>query len=345
MPVMKYLVTLLMNLTLAMGLPPLHKGVSLSNWFWNQNDQFDKDTWITEQDYVWLKSQGYDHVRIPLEMSDLDKSWVILKLRQAIQWGINNQLTVIISCFGNQYNNELVPQEKYQAKLKQLATVVADFPADQVLFQVANEPDVPNPKDWSRIQADMIRTAREVLPDHWLLTSTPLRWRIEDGWDQLKAFSLMTPSDDQKVIYTLYFYEPFFFTHQGATWSGDEVKHVKGYAYPVTSENADEVIHQLPAGMPEWLPDTLRENWDKPKLADRLKLITQWRDQYQHPVMISEIGVHRPYAPKDSAERWLNDVTELLDQNKIPYTIWDYRGNFSIRWDDTDFSVPKDEYR
>lgn len=342
---MNYLVTLLMMMTLAMSMPPLHKGVSLSNWFWNQNDQFDADTWITEQDYVWLKRQGYDHVRIPVDMADLDKSWVIPKLRQAIQWGINNQLIVIVSCFGDLYNNELVPQENYQAKLKQLAAVVAEFSVDQVLFQVANEPDVPNPKDWSRIQADMIRTAREVLPDRWLLTSTPLRWRIEDGWDQLKAFSLMTPSDDQKVIYTLYFYEPFFFTHQGATWSGDEVKHVKGYAYPVTSENADGVIRQLPAGMPEWLPDTLKEAWNTSALGDRFKVVTAWRDRYQRPVMVSEIGVHRPYAPKGSVERWFDDVKNLLDKNEVPYTIWDYRGNFSIRWDDDIFSVPKDEYR
>jgi hypothetical protein len=61
--------------------------------------------------------------------------------------------------------------------------------------------------------------------------------------------------------------------------------------------------------------------------------------------MVSEIGIHRPYAPKDSVERWVTDVTNLLDQNKVPYTIWDYRGNFSLRWDDSDFSVPKDEYR
>ncbi len=341
---MKCLVTLLMMMTMAVGMPPLHKGVSLSNWFWNQNDQFDAETWVTEQDYIWLKEQGYDHVRIPVEMDDLDQAWLLPKMRQAIQWGIDHQLMVIVACFGDHYNNELVPQEKYQDLLKKLAMVVAEFPADKVFFQFANEPDVPNPQDWSRIQSDMIHVARQVLPDRWLLTSTPLRWREQDGWDQLKAFRLMMPSDDDKIIYTLYFYEPFFFTHQGATWAGDEARHVKGYAYPVDIKNVDDVIHKLPPQEVDWLPDTLREPWDKAMLADRLKLITAWRDQYHRPVMISEIGVHRPYALQDSVSRWLDDVTQMLDANKIPYTIWDYRGNFSLRWDDARFSIPKDEY-
>ncbi len=325
-------------------MPPLHKGVSLSNWFWNQNDAFDPDTWITEQDYVWIKNKGYDHVRIPVEMQNLDKDWVIPKLRQAIQWGINNHLIVIVSCFGDTYNSDLVPHGTYHDKLTQLAKVIAEFPADHVLFQFANEPDVPDPKEWSKIQSQMIEVARKILPDRWLLTSTPLRWRPDDGWDQIKAFSLIIPSSDDKIIYTLYFYEPFFFTHQGATWAGDEVRHVTGYDYPVTQENARKIRDNLPDKMPDWLPDTLKEPWDSKMVGDKIQPVLDWRTQYKRPVMISEIGVHRPFTPKDSVNRWLDDVRAILDNNKIPYTIWDYKGNFSIRWDDPDFSVPKEEY-
>lgn len=339
------IVTLLMStLSIAQPVPNLHKGVSLSNWFWNQTKPFDAETWITKQDYDWIKNQGYDHVRIPVDMQQLDQDWLIPKLRQAIQWGVDIDLVVIISCFGDEYNTQLIPQERYHQKLGQLAKIIAAFPKDKVLFQFANEPDVPDPKTWSRIQSEMILEVRKYLPDRWILTSTPLRWRQIDGWDQIKAFSLMTPSADQQVIYTLYFYEPFFFTHQGASWSGNEAKHVKGHRYPSNALTSQTVISSLPKDLPEWLPQTLAEGWEKNRLAEKLKPIIAWRDSFKRPIMISEIGVHRPYAPKESTQNWLKDVQSLLDHHQIPYTLWDYRGNFSIRWDDPNFVIPKDSY-
>ena len=40
------------------------------------------------------------------------------------------------------------------------------------------------------------------------------------------------PFDDPNIIYTFHYYDPFIFTHQGATWSAKGLPELKGVPFP-----------------------------------------------------------------------------------------------------------------
>ena len=46
-----------------------------------------------------------------------------------------------------------------------------------------------------------------------------------------RAPQLRLPDDDENLIVTVHNYDPFYFTHQGATWAGPDTK-VTGIRFP-----------------------------------------------------------------------------------------------------------------
>ena len=48
------------------------------------------------------------------------------------------------------------------------------------------------------------------------------------------------------------------------------------------------------------------------------------------PVYCGEFGVYRPYSPNDDRTYWYSQVCKYLEANGIPWTTWDYQGDFGL---------------
>src|SRR6476660_10535179 len=77
-------------------------------------------------------------------------------------------------------------------------------------------PMVEDPYRWYGIQAKLIAAIRSGAPEHTIIASGH-RWSGLYELLSLQAYS------DPNIIYNFHFYEPFTFTHQGATWAGNNL--------------------------------------------------------------------------------------------------------------------------
>lgn len=100
-----------------------------------------------------------------------------------------------------------------EPRLRLLWTTLAERYKDEpaVLgYDLFNEPTPPDPERWWTLCAALVATVRAVDPRHVLVIEPPL----------LEGAELRTLADPQ-VLYSVHFYEPLLFTHQGADWIGD----------------------------------------------------------------------------------------------------------------------------
>jgi endoglucanase len=309
----------------------LQNGLNISHWFWEPSDQTLIDRYVLPQDIQTLKKLGFRHVRIPVEMTFLERPEIIQALKHTISQFLDQDIAVIISAFGKTYNSHYIKTEKADGLLEHLCKeVIRFFPPEMVFLQIANEPEVDDIDVWSQIQNHLLQKARQSLPNHTLLATVPLKYGSgEDDWGMITAFSRLMPSPDPNVIYTVHFYEPYFFTHQGADWV-DDAKFIKHLAYPSNKENIRQVAGQIPPRAPKWLKQKITEHWDKEKLQQTLAPILAWRNQHQRPVMITEFGVLKNFSDLKSRFQWIADMVDLFQSAQLPWTYWDFNEEFGV---------------
>jgi endoglucanase len=128
-------------------------------------------------------------------------------------------------------------------------------------------------------------------------------------------------------VYTFHLYDPFLFTHQRASWAGDDVKNVElpvPYPGPLRREVLNSPGLQRSYG---WM-------WERPYgeayLRHHLAHVFRFRDTHQVPVYCGEFGVLN-LAPRDDALRYYRDVVRLLRREGIGFSNWNYKSdNFGL---------------
>jgi aryl-phospho-beta-D-glucosidase BglC (GH1 family) len=338
--ILKFLIAFLFSLSFVVAQVPhermekLKQGVSISHWFWLPVEPTMLiDRYIIPEDIQEMKKLGFRHVRIPFEMANLERVELVELFKKSIEKFLNQGVAVVIAAFGDKYNKEFIKYGNAPKLLEKLCQdVVKHFSPEWVFVQIANEPWVDDPQQWSTIQDNLIKAARAILPKHTLITSTPLKYGPrDDAWSMLEALYQSTPSEDPNVVYGFHFYEPFYFTHQGAHWDPN-TKFVKGLKYPSTEENSKTVLESMDPAAPDWLKEMLKAQWNKEKLRKALEPVLKWREKFKRPVMVTEFGVYKHFADRVSTLQWADDVTALFKEYQIPWSYWDYVGGFGLTY-------------
>ncbi len=188
-------------------------------------------------------------------------------------------------------------------------------------YDIYNEPveKKPNtahiPYTWREIAPNIIAEIRKIDKNVWIV--------YEPGpWGDPLGFENLTPLEDRRVIYSIHYYSPGMFTHQG----------VSGFYGANTKEEAKKLIgKEYPADYPEVYWDNVEKknkyrptHWNKEKHKEILQPVIDFQKKYNVPIYVGEFSVIR-WAPTDSAKRWLIDVIDLFEQNNWSWSYHAFR--------------------
>ena len=115
------------------------------------------------------------------------------------------------------------------------------------------------------------RHPAERQPQHTIVTSGP-NWGGIDGLKKLKLLP------DKNVIYSFHCYDPFTFTHQGATWSSAAVKPLRRRALSFEPRNRGTAAGGvgIRTASKKMVESYGKEHWNKEKLAARFRQGIAW---------------------------------------------------------------------
>ena len=289
-----------------------------------------------------MRAEGFDHLRVPVgwhhyagPAPDFTLSPAIFgRVDYVVTNALANHLAVMINIhhFDGLDTNTVPTTDEFLKIWQQIAVHYRDFPP-QLAFELDNEPHaeattaVMNP-----IYARAIAEIRQSNPRRTIFVE-PGSW---GSVDELK--NLVLPPDDN-VIVSVHCYEPFYFTHQGATWAGADTK-VTAIRFPGPPDTllVPDPSLTLNRRVANWIHDYNTLPADKNPsgpvaFEGKIKLARAWSDYYGRPVHLGEFGAYTR-ADGQSRANFYAAVRRACDEEKLGWCIWDWSASFRY-WDKT----------
>ena len=255
--------------------------------------------------FAAIKKAGFATVRLPVRWSahaGKEAPYTIdPKLAERVDWAIDqalmNELNIIVNV--HHYGEmDDAPDEHLPRLLglwQQIAARYKDRPA-RVYFELLNEPHGKlTETKWNAAVPKLLAVVRKTNPKRPIIIG-PGQWNSIRALDKLEL-----PKDDRNLIVTVHCYDPFEFTHQGASW-------VKG------SE--------------KWKGRT----WDgtdaeKSAITKQLEKAATWAKSHDRPVFLGEFGAFQE-ADMKSRARWTHFVAREAERLGFSWSYWEFCSGF-----------------
>jgi aryl-phospho-beta-D-glucosidase BglC (GH1 family) len=315
----------------------LATGANVCRWFrsprGNPAEHF--TNYISEDEAACMARIGLKHVRLcvaPRVIMDRTSGEIIeergKQLEAAIERFHHAKLLVMVDIHNEDRTAELDPawQEAFVRFWGSLATRLSRLDPELTMLEIINEPVFDRrEEEWNTLDARLAAVIRQNAPPHTIVTSGP-NWGGIDGLKQLKLLP------DQNVIYSFHCYDPFAFTHQGATWSGDAVKPLRDVPYPSSPEAVEPLLPALessPASK-KLVESYGKERWNKDKLAARFRQGIEWGARNKVPLYCGEFGVFPARSKPEHRANWFRDFGQVLAENRIGWAVWGWDEGFGL---------------
>jgi len=248
------------------------------------------------------------------------------QLEAAIERFHRAGLAVVVDIHNEDRRAELDPQwqEAFVRFWGLLAKRLSRFDPDLTILEIVNEPVFKHrEEEWNTLNARLAAAIRRGAPRHTIVTSGT-DWGGIDGLKKLKLLP------DRNVIYSFHCYDPFTFTHQGATWT--HVRSLHDVPYPSSPEAVKPLLPGLESSpdarkMVEWYGE---ERWNKEKLAARFHQGIEWGAKNHVPLYCGEFGVFPARSKPEDRARWFHDFGAVLAENRIGWAVWGWDEGFGL---------------
>ena len=320
----------------------LKRGINASEWFAQVYDKRGYtpehfQAWTTVDDIALIKSMGFDYVRLSVNpqpmFNEREPNKIAAEylghLDAAVKMILDHGLAVVIDLHPeSDFKARLVKDDDFVERFadfwRALAAHYSRWDADRVFLEILNEPEFTDRYRWLGVQVKLAAAIREGAPAHTIIAAGA-RWSNDD------ELVFQEPLRDPNIIYNFHFYEPYIFTHQGATWSAYYWHWLRGVRYPSTAESAERAAALAPSEV-----DRLQviryghEHWDAARIESEMKQAAEWARRRGVPLVCNEFGVYREYSDPQDRAAWLHDVRTALEHNGIGWAMWDYSGSFGV---------------
>jgi endoglucanase len=315
----------------------LRRGINTSNWFAQAGDYSVQRlrTFTTADDIRLIHRLGFDHIRLSIDAEPL-LAWqrkqpngiaFMGELDAIVKVANQQDLAVIVDIHpDSRFKQTLLqggePVERFGMLWHALAAHFAPTDPGLVFFEIMNEPEQSDPYRWQGIQAFVASRIRDAAPNHTIIACGA-------HWSGLEDLLQLSPLALPNVIYTFHDYEPFAFTHQGATWTMSAVQPLRDVPYPSTPENIAKNLEQEPTLAGKFFVQQYGlDRWDANRVDISLSFAERWSELNHAPVYVGEFGVHRPYADHAMRAQWLHDMRTAMEKHHLGWAMWDYQDNF-----------------
>lgn len=271
---------------------------------------------LSDELFDKAKEAGFATIRLPVRWSNyaqtsapftIDAAF-FARVDYAINAATSRGMNIVVNmhhyrqlCGENQDNGEpnvnaAVVDERYIAMWSQIATRYKDQLNDRVLFEPYNEPNTNcNGARWNTLAKRALDEIRKTNPNRFVVIGPA-------SYNSPYALKDFVAPDDARVIITFHNYNPFQFTHQGASWVGTE------------SNN--------------WLGTTCCNAAQTAEITQAMDVATQWAGT-RWPLWLGEFGSYEK-APADSRIRYTRLVRNEAEKRGITWSYWEMASGFGI---------------
>jgi endoglucanase len=255
-----------------------------------------------------IRRAGFDFVRVNLQafkhmdaQDRLDPAW-LAKLDDVVREAQKAGLGVIL----DEHDFDVCSEDieicgtRLSAFWTQVAPRYANAPQN-VAFELLNEPhDKLNGEVWNGLLARLLGIVRSTNPTRIVVVGPT-------HWNSLNDLPLLKLPQDPNLLLTFHYYEPFHFTHQGATWAGEEVKQLHGITWGSDAERA-----------------AVATDFDK---------VAAWSKANNRPVLLGEFGAYdKSGTPLDLRVAYISAARTEAEKRGFGWAYWQFEGDF-VAWD------------
>jgi endoglucanase len=243
-----------------------------------------------------------------------------------VEWALKNDLNVIVDLHHVEFDGSVgdaATTERIVWLWQEIATRYKKTDPERVFFEIRNEPhDIPAAV-WRKQAAEIIAAIRKIAPNHTLIVGF-------HDWNSRAALIESEPFADENIIYTFHYYDPFIFTHQGATWSSEGLPELQGVPFPFSKETKIEVPATAEGKWVGGLIGSYEADSAADKMYADLKAAKDWSVGHKVPIFLGEFGSYTKYAAPEDRCRHARVIYHALGRLNIPNAWWEWDGGFNM---------------
>jgi endoglucanase len=311
---------------------PFKRGVNLTGWLQASNAQQIHFNKFTKQDFINIKSLGCDVIRLPINLHHMTDGWpdyiidplFFYFLDQIIDWAQELELHLILD------NHSFDPVANSDPDIVDILIPVWTQMAQRyknrstyLYYEVLNEPYGISDVKWNEIQQQVVNAIRSIDRTHTIIVG-PADW---NSYNNLKHMPVRA---DDNLIYTFHFYDPFIFTHQGAGWTGPSLRPLAGVPFPYDAALMPDCPSELKGTWVQHRMGTYHNDGTVEDVKRLIDIAVDFKNERNVPVFCGEFGVFSLFSDNVDRVFWYDVVRSYLEENDIPWTIWDYTGGFGL---------------
>lgn len=315
--------------------PGFKKGLNLGGWL-SQSPLTKEhmDSFITEEDIKVIASMGADHVRLPVDYPLVETEAGTVKeegysyIDNCVAWCEKHGLHVLLDLhraygysFGNAANcgsffENADLQERFITLWEMFAMRYGKY--GFVAFDLLNEIVDPNVSDaWNDLAERTVYRIRKFAPDTWIVIGGTC-------YNSINTVKYILPPPDDKIAYSFHFYEPFLFTHQGASWEKLMPNEFR-VGYPLTAgEYIDIANHELNGNFSGIFRGMSPETNGTGMIDFIFQEAVSVAEKQNVPLYCGEYGVIHNAAPEYNLA-WKKDMYTVFEKYGIGRAVWSYK--------------------